>query len=55
MDKVKSLFVSRRFWVAVAALGNTVANPFGLDPALVEQSILLASVWIVGDSLNKTE
>jgi hypothetical protein len=54
MDKIFSLFRSRRFWVAIAGVGVLFADPFGLDPAQVSDTILVLSAWIVGDSLSKT-
>jgi hypothetical protein len=55
MDKLAALFKSRRFYVAVSGLVTAVLNPFGFDPVLVDQTIMLMSVWIIGDSLAKTE
>ena len=54
MDKLVALFKSRRFWIALAAFANVVADPLGLDAATMQQSVLLAGAWIVGDSINKT-
>ncbi len=53
-DKLAALFKSRRFWAALAGMAVLFADPFGLDPETVEQTIMLISVWIVGDSLTKT-
>ena len=52
MDKLKSVWKSRRVWVAVAC-----ANSLGVevDAETVQYVVLLAASWIVGDSLRKTE
>lgn len=55
-DKIKSLFQSRRFWVAIAGVFISAAGQLGLEisPEAIEQIVLLLAAWIVGDSLNKT-
>jgi len=55
MNKVQSLFHSRRFWVAIAGV-VTVAlqGTLGISPETVEPILAIAIAWIVGDSLNKT-
>ena len=50
MDKVKALLKSRRFWVGVAAVIEGV-----VDPVTVQNVVLLAASWIVGDSIRVTE
>ena len=54
MDKLLALFKSRRFWVALASFANVVADPLGLDPVTMQQTVLIAGAWIVGDSIQKT-
>lgn len=56
-DKLKSLFTSRRVWVAVAGLVVAASGTLGVDvdPETVQYVVLLAASWIVGDSLRKTE
>ena len=57
MDKIKSLFASRRFWVAVAAglVAGAKQLGFELSPDLVTNAVLICSAWIVGDSLRETK
>ena len=55
MNKITSLFDSRRFWVAlltalIAAFGDQV----GISQATISELTILATGWIVGDSLWKT-
>lgn len=54
--KFHSLIRSRRFWLAVAGLAFVTAEHFGfqIDPHTVENVVLLAGAWIVGDSLRAT-
>jgi len=54
MDKLSTLFKSRRFWAALAGLVVVLADPLGLDPATMEQTVWLIAAWVVGDSLTKT-
>ena len=56
VDKVQSLFKSRRFWVAVAGVVVVVTDGLGfpLSSDGVQNVVLLLASWIVGDSLNKT-
>jgi hypothetical protein len=56
VDKITSLFHSRRFWLAVGGLVFTLADGFGLGvtPEQVNHLILLGGAWIVGDSLRST-
>ena len=55
-SKVKSLWDSRRFWVAVAAVGAVVfQDKLGIDPEEVMKVIGIGVAWIVGDSVRKTE
>ena len=57
MDKLKSVWASRRVWVAVAGVAVACADSLGVnvDPETVQYIVLLAASWIVGDSLRKTE
>jgi len=54
MTKLTALIKSRRFWAASAGLAVVVADPLGLDPVTMEQTVWLLAAWIVGDSLNTT-
>jgi hypothetical protein len=57
MDKLKSVWASRRVWVAVAGVAVACADSLGInvDAETVQYIVLLAASWIVGDSLRKTE
>ena len=59
MDKVKALLKSRRFWVGVAAVivvaTDTILGEGTVDPATVQNVVLLSASWIVGDSIRVTE
>jgi len=57
MDKLQSVWKSRRVWVAVAGVAVACAESLGMtiDPETVQYVVLLAASWIVGDSLRKTE
>ena len=57
MDKLKSVWKSRRVWVAVAGVAVACAHTLGVevDPETVQYVFLLAASWIVGDALRKTE
>lgn len=56
-NKLKVMLRSRRVWVAVAGLVVACTTSMGVevDPNLVQNVVLLAATWIVGDSLRKTE
>lgn len=59
MGKLSALFTSRRFWVGVAGVivicADTVLGEGTIDPATVQNVVLLAASWIVGDSIRVTE
>jgi hypothetical protein len=57
MDKLQSVWKSRRVWVAIAGVAVACADSLGItiDPETVQYVVLLAASWIVGDSLRKTE
>jgi hypothetical protein len=57
MDKLQSVWKSRRVWVAIAGVAVACADSLGMtiDPETVQYVVLLAASWIVGDSLRKTE
>ena len=59
MDKLKALLKSRRFWIGVAAVlvvaADTILGEGVVDPATVQNVVLLAASWIVGDSIRVTE
>ena len=54
MNKVQALFVSRRFWVAVAGVAFVALDGAGLG--LTEDQItnvfIVGASWIVGDSIR---
>ena len=56
MNKVQALFVSRRFWVAVAGVAFVALDGLGLG--LTEDQItnlfIVGAGWIVGDSIRAT-
>jgi len=58
-EKVKMMFKSRRFWVAVSGVvvvgANTLLGEGTVTPETVQHVVLLAAAWIVGDSLRVTE
>ena len=39
MTKLTALIKSRRFWAALAGLAVVLADPLGLDPATMEQTV----------------
>jgi hypothetical protein len=58
MTKVKSLLVSRRFWVAAIGLATVVSSElFGVelnhDQLLSVTSIVVA--WVIGDTIRETK
>ena len=56
MNKVQALFVSRRFWVAVAGVAFVALDGLGLG--LTEEQtrnlVIVISGWVVGDSIRAT-
>ena len=58
-EKLKALVKSRRFWVGVAGMvvicADTILGEGTVNPDTVQQVVLLAAAWIVGDSLRVTE
>ena len=56
MNKVQALFVSRRFWVAVAGVAFVTLDGMGLG--LTEEQtrnlVVVVAGWIVGDSIRVT-
>ena len=55
MNKITSLFDSRRFWVALlTALLAAFGNELGLSSEAIQEITVVATGWIVGDSLHKT-
>ena len=58
-EKFKTLLKSRRFWVGVAGMvvicADTLLGEGTVNPDTVQQVVLLAAAWIVGDSLRVTE
>ena len=54
MPKLTALIKSRRFWAAIAGLAVVLADPLGLDPQTMQDTVMLIAVWIVGDSIKST-
>ena len=54
MDKLLALFKSRRVWAALGGVFVVIAEPFGISAEAVNEIVMLAMAWIVGDSVNKT-
>ena len=58
-EKFKALVKSRRFWVGVAGMvvicADAILGEGTVNPDTVQQVVLLAAAWIVGDSLRVTE
>lgn len=55
MDKIISLFKSRRVWAVVAGVLLVVLHQgLGVDEATATKIVALIGAWVIGDSLNKT-
>ncbi len=55
MNKILSLFESRRFWAAVAGVAVVIlSDTLGMSQEQATKIVALLGAWIVGDSLNKT-
>lgn len=55
VDKIMSIFESRRFWAAVAGVMVVVLHDtLGLDETSAQAIAALVVSWIVGDSLRRT-
>jgi len=58
LDKLKSMFKSRRFWIGVSGMvvicADTLFGAGTVNPETVQMVTLLAAAWIVGDSLRVT-
>ena len=56
MNKVQALFMSRRFWVAVAGVTFVIFDGMGLG--LTEEQtrnlVVVVAGWVVGDSIRVT-
>jgi chaperonin GroEL (HSP60 family) len=58
LDKFKNLTKSRRFWVTISTVVVVVAKEAGiadLDPAQVQNIVILAATWVLGESLRSSE
>ena len=56
MKKLKSLFRSRRFWAGAGGIGTAIGSLIHPElESILTEVIALASVWIVGDSVRKTQ
>lgn len=57
MQKLKDLFQSRRFWLALSGVLFVATDHFGLPVSedQVQTVIMLAAAWIIGDSIRSTE
>jgi len=56
VNPIQELLKSRRFWAFVGSVAAVLVTAFGLqvDPALVQQVVLVIAAWIVGDSWRLT-
>ena len=56
VDKIASLFHSRRFWIALGGVVFTLFDGLGLGVThdQIYHLVLLGGAWIVGDSLRST-
>ena len=57
VEKVQSLFRSRRFWVVVAGVVVVVFDGLGLGLTAEQTThlIIVLGSWVVGDSIRKTD
>ena len=56
MNKIKSLFQSRRFYAGLAGVVVAfVGEQIGLNEETVTYVVGIIAAWIIGDSLTKTE
>jgi len=54
--KLKAMLASRRFYAAIAAvLAIALQDLFGMSPETATGIATILSVWILGDSLDKTK
>ena len=56
VDKIASLFHSRRFWIALGGVVFTLFDGLGLGVThdQINHLVLLGGAWNVGDSLRST-
>jgi len=58
LDKIKTLFRSRRFWIGLSGVFIVCSDAFlgegTVDPETVQQITLIVAAWILGDSLRVT-
>jgi len=58
MSKVKSLLVSRRFWVSAVGLVSVIASDL-LDVQLNQDQIIgvvtIVVAWVIGDTVRETK
>ena len=56
-DKVKTLIVSRRFWLAVSGVVFVAVQSVfpDIDQDTVNNVVVIVGSWIVGDSLRETK
>jgi hypothetical protein len=56
INPIQELLKSRRFWAFVGSVLAVLVAEFGLsvDPALVQQVVLVIAAWIIGDSWRLT-
>ena len=56
VEKLKTLFKSRRFWAAVGGvLVVCLSDTLGMDEGTANSVVAVAVAWIVGDSLRLTD
>ena len=56
MNKLESVFHSRRVWLAIAGVAVALSEELGVSiPAeTIQQIVLIFGAWIIGDSVRKT-
>jgi uncharacterized membrane protein len=57
-EKVKSLFKSRRFWIAAVGLISVCASELvgiELNQEQIIGIVLVVATWVIGDSVRITE
>ena len=58
LDKIKNLTKSRRFWVTLSTLIVVISKEAGiadLNPDQVQNIVILAATWVLGESLRSSE
>lgn len=56
VEKLKGLFKSRRFWIAITSVIVVIMNDaFGIPEDTANTIAAIGVSWIVGDSIRTTE